>query len=131
MTPNWIAVLVAGISAFVLGGAWYSPALFGKAWMTENNLTEEKIKSGNSAKIYGGALLLTLIMSVNLAMYLNSPNINFRLGLLYGFLSGVWVFCGIAVIGLFEYKSARYILINGVYWLLALGLMGAILGAWR
>jgi len=131
MTPNWIAVLVAGISAFVLGGAWYSPALFGKAWMKENNLTEEKIKSGNKAKIFGVALLLTLAMAVNLAMYLNSPNINFQLGLLYGLLSGVWVLCGIAVIGLFEHKSARYIFINGGYWLLALGLMGAILGAWR
>jgi len=131
MTPNWIAVLVAGISAFVLGGAWYSPALFGKAWMKENNLTEEKIRSGNKAKIFSLALLLTLIMSVNLAMYLNSPDINFRLGLLYGLLSGVWVVCGIAVIGLFEHKSARYICINGGYWLLALGLMGAIIGAWR
>lgn len=131
MTPNWIAVLVAGISAFVLGGAWYSPALFGKAWMKENSLTEEKIKSGNKAKIFGVALLLTLAMAVNLAMYLNSPNINFQLGLLYGLLSGVWVLCGIAVIGLFEHKSARYIFINGGYWLLALGLMGAILGAWR
>jgi hypothetical protein len=131
MTPNWIAVLVAGISAFVLGGAWYSPALFGKAWMKENNLTEEKIRSGNKAKIFGLALVLTLIMSVNLAMYLNSPDINFRLGLLYGLLSGVWVACGIAVIGLFEHKSARYIFINGGYWLLALGLMGAIIGAWR
>ena len=131
MTPNWIAVLVAGISAFVLGGVWYSPALFGKAWMKENNLTEEKIKSGNKGKIFGGALVLTLIMSANLAMYLNSPNINFRLGLLYGLLSGVWVLCGIAVVGLFEYKSPRYIFINGGYWFIALGLMGAILGAWR
>ncbi len=33
---NWLAVFVAGISAFVLGGVWYSPALFGKAWMKEN-----------------------------------------------------------------------------------------------
>jgi hypothetical protein len=131
MTPNWIAVLVAGISAFVLGGAWYSPALFGKTWMKENNLTEEKVKSGNNGKIFGLAFLLTLVMSVNLAMYLNSPNINFQLGLLYGLLTGVWVLCGIAVVGLFEHKSARYILINGGYWLIALGLMGAILGAWR
>jgi hypothetical protein len=131
MTPNWIAVLVAGISAFVLGGVWYSPALFGKAWMKENNLTEEKIKSGNKAKIFGWALVLTLVMSTNLAMYLNSPNINFRLGLIYGLLTGVWLLCGIAVVGLFEYKSARYIFINGGYWLIALGLMGAILGAWR
>ena len=32
-TINWLAVLVAGISSFVVGGIWYSPGLFGKAWM--------------------------------------------------------------------------------------------------
>ena len=131
MTPNWLAVLVAGISAFVLGGAWYSPALFGKAWMKENSLTEERIKSGNKGKIFGIALLLTLVMSANLAMYMNTPDIDLKHGLLYGFLTGLWIFCGIAVVGLFELKSARYIFINGGYWFIALGLMGAIIGAWR
>jgi hypothetical protein len=131
MTPNWFAVLAAGVSSFVLGGVWYSPALFGKAWMKENKLTEEDVKAGNKAKIFGWSLLLLLIMSANLAMYLNTPDINFRLGLLYGLLAGVWVFCGIAVVALFELKTLRYILINGGYSLIALGLMGAILGAWR
>jgi hypothetical protein len=131
MTPNWIAVLVAGISAFVLGGVWYSPALFGKAWMKENNFTAEDIKSRNKGKVFGLSLLLTLLMAVNLAMYLNTPNINFQLGLLYGLLAGVWVFCGIAMVALFELKTAKYIFINGGYCFFALGLMGAILGAWR
>jgi hypothetical protein len=131
MTPNWIAVLVAGISAFVLGGVWYSPALFGKAWMKENNFSPEDIKSRNKGKVFGLSLLLTLLMSVNLAMYLNAPNINFQLGLLYGLLAGVWVFCGIAMVALFELKTGKYIFINGGYCFFALGLMGAILGAWR
>jgi hypothetical protein len=45
------------------------------------------------------ALVLSLIMSVNLAMYLHTPDINFQLGLLYRLLAGVWVFCGIAIVG--------------------------------
>src|ERR1700753_3598788 len=130
-TLNWLAVLVAGISAFVLGGVWYSPALFGKAWMKENNLSEEKIQAGNKGKIFGWSFLLALIMSVNLAMYLNTPAINFQMGTLFGFLAGLWIFCGIAIVGLFEHKTARYIFINGGYCFFALGLMGAILGAWR
>ena len=131
MTPNWIAVLAAGISAFVLGGVWYSPALFGQAWMKENNFSAEDIKSRNKGKVFGLGLLLSLLMSVNLAMYLNTPNINFQLGLLYGLLAGVWVFCGIAMVALFELKTGKYIFINGGYCFIALGLMGAILGAWR
>jgi hypothetical protein len=49
-TINWWAVLVAGISSFVLGGVWYSPALFGNAWMKDNNLTMEEIKKGNMGR---------------------------------------------------------------------------------
>ncbi|HQU56998.1 MAG TPA: DUF1761 domain-containing protein, partial [Chitinophagaceae bacterium] len=44
-TINWLAVLVAGISSFVIGGIWYSPALFGNAWMKENNLSEEAVRA--------------------------------------------------------------------------------------
>jgi Protein of unknown function (DUF1761) len=29
---NYWAVLVAGVVAFVMGGLWYSPLLFGRAW---------------------------------------------------------------------------------------------------
>ena len=128
---NWLAVLVAGISAFVLGGVWYSPALFGKAWMKENRLSEEDVQKGNKARIFGWSFLLTLVMSVNLAMFLNDAKTNFTWGMTAGFLSGIWVFCGIAVVALFEQKTTRYIFINGGYQLVALTLMGAIIGAWR
>ena len=130
-TVNWIAVLVAGISAFVLGGVWYSPALFGKAWMTENNLTVEDVKKGNKGKIFGWSFILSLVMAANLGMFINSPEMNLSQGIVYGLLTGLWIFCGIAIVGLFEHKSARYIFINGGYMLVALGLMGAIIGVWR
>lgn len=138
---NWLAVLVAGISAFVLGGVWYSPLLFGKAWMSENKLTEEDVKKGNAAKIYGWAFVLSLIMAANLAMFLaDTPaectgncaqKTDITWGTIAGFLAGIWGFCAIAIAALFEQKTARYIFINGGYALLALTLMGAIIGVWR
>lgn len=130
-TINWLAVLVAGISAFVLGGVWYSPALFGKSWMKENSLTEEDVRKGNKGKIFGWAFILSLLIAVNLAMFLADPSINLGMSIIYGVLTGVWIFCGIAIVALFEHKSARYIFINGGYMLVALALMGAIIGAWR
>ena len=130
-TINWLAVAVAGISAFVLGGVWYSPALFGKVWMKENNLTIEDVKKGNKGKIFGWSFILSLIMAVNLAMFLNDPKINLEMGIIYGLLTGIWIFCGIAIVALFEHRTARYIFVNGGYMLVALILMGAIIGAWR
>lgn len=140
-TINWLAVLVAGISAFVLGGVWYSPLLFGNAWMKENSMTVDDVKKGNAAKIYGWAFILSLIMAANLAMFLaDSPaectgncarQTDVSWGAIAGFLAGIWVFCGLAIVALFEHKSARYIFINGGYLLLALTMMGAIIGVWR
>ena len=46
---NILAVLIAAVSSFLLGGLWYSPALFGKAWQREVGLTDEQLAKGNKA----------------------------------------------------------------------------------
>lgn len=128
---NWLAVLVAGISAFVIGGVWYSPALFGKAWMKDSNLSETEIQQGNKGKIFGATAVFSLVMAANLAMFLNDGKTDVTWGAIAGFLAGIWTFCAIAIHSLFELKSWRLILINGGYSLVSLVLMGAILGLWR
>lgn len=139
---NWLAVLVAGISAFVIGGIWYSPGLFGKAWMKDNGFTEEQIKKGsNKGKIFGFTFIFSLLMAVNLGMFLSDPaatcpegcavKTDLQWGTIAGFLAGIWTFCAIAIHSLFELKTWRLILINGFYSIVSLTLMGAIIGAWR
>ncbi len=138
---NWWAILVAGISAFVIGGVWYSPALFGKAWMKDNNLSMDTIQKGNFAKIYGWAFLFTLVAAANLGMFLaDTPpectgncaqKTDLSWGATAGFLAGIWVFCFVAIHGLFEHKPWRLMFINGGYALAALTMMGAIIGLWR
>jgi len=140
-TINWLAVLVAGISAFAIGGIWYSPGLFGKAWMAENNLNEDEIKKSNKGKIFGFTFVFSVLMAINLAMFLaDSPagcpadcaqKTDITWGITAGFLAGIWTFCAIATHSLFELKSWRLIFINGGYSMVALMLMGAIIGAWR
>ncbi len=133
-TINWLAVLVAGLSAFVVGGIWYSPGLFGKAWMKDSGLSEEDIKLGNKGKIFGFTALFSLVMAANLAMFLvDTPQMKTDVswGATAGFLAGIWAFCAIAIHSLFELKSWRYIFINGGYSVVALVLMGAIIGLWR
>ncbi len=129
---NWPAVIVAAVSTFALGGLWYSPALFGRAWMAENNLSEDELRKGNMAKIFGLSFVFSLLMSANLAMFLAEPKTTASWGATAGFLAGFgWVALGIAIISLFERRSWKYIFINTGYMTVAFVLMGLILGAWR
>jgi|ERR1700744_104793 hypothetical protein len=128
---NWVAVFAAAASAFAVGGIWYSPAIFGKAWMNDSKLSEEEIKTGNKGKIFGFTALFSLIMAVNLAMFLADAKTNLTWGAEAGFLTGIWTFCAIAIHSLFELKGWRYIFINGGYSIVSLTLMGAIIGVWR
>lgn len=42
----WLVALGAAALHFGIGGAWYSPALFGRAWMRGLGLTAEDIAEG-------------------------------------------------------------------------------------
>src|SRR5690349_4926191 len=99
---NWIAVLVAGVASFVLGGLWYSPVLFGKAWQRETGLTDEQLKQGNMARIFGLSLILALLASWNFANFLGPrPSLAFGAGV--GFSAGLlWVASSFGINYLFE-----------------------------
>ena len=128
---NWLAAVVAGLSAFVAGAIWYAPAVFGNAWMTENQLTSEQIRAGNKGKIFGFTFLFSFVMAFNLALFIHGPRADLSYGTAVGFHAGLFAFCAIAIHSLFELKSWKLILINGGYALVSLTLMGAIIGAWR
>ena len=128
-TLNPWAVLVAAISAFLIGGLWYS-VLFGSAWKRANGFTGDPPAAG--AKGFLIAFLLSLVMAFNLAMYLNAPGTNLAWGATAGFLAGFgWAAMSIGIIAVFEKRPFAYVAINGGYVTLALTVMGAILGAWR
>jgi ABC-type xylose transport system permease subunit len=129
---NHLAIIAAALSTFLLGGLWYSPILFGKAWQKENKLSDEELKKGNMALIFGFSFVCSLVMAYNLAFFISSPEIDLAMGALYGFLTGFgWVMLGLAIISLFERRSWKYILINGGYMTLAFTLMGLIIGGWK
>ncbi|MFN8256323.1 MAG: DUF1761 domain-containing protein [Bacteroidales bacterium] len=133
MYINHWAVLVCAASNLVVGAIWYSPLLFYKAWMKENNLTEEIVKQKfNLAKTYGISFILSLIISYNLAFFLGDDKTTASWGAMAGFLAGFGFSALIfAVVALFEQRSWKYILINGGYITVYFTLIGFILGAWR
>ena len=129
---NYFAVLTAAFSTFVLGGLWYSPLLFGKAWMRANNFTDANVQSFSKARMFGWSLVFSLVMAMNLAMFLGGPGTNATWGMTAGVLTGLgWVAMAIGIIGVFENRSWKYIAINGGYMTIAFTGMGLIIGAWR
>lgn len=129
---NFLAVLVAALSTFVIGGLWYSPLLFGRAWMRENKFTDADVQGFSKPRSFGGSAVLALVMAANLAMFLAEEKTTVTWGITAGALAGVgWVAAAIGVIGLFENRSWTYLGINAGYQIVAFVVMGAILGAWR
>ena len=61
---NYLAVGVAAVSAFIIGGLWYAPFLFGKVWQKEVGLSDEEMKNANMGKTFGIAFVLSLIISI-------------------------------------------------------------------
>jgi Protein of unknown function (DUF1761) len=128
---NLLAILVSAVSAFVLGGLWYSPRIFGPAWKKANGFAGNQPPAAG-AKIFAISFLLSLLMALNLAVFLNDPKTTALWGATAGFLAGFgWVAMGLGIVSLFERRPISYVLINGAYLTLALVTMGAILGAWR
>lgn len=64
---NYLAIFAAAVSMFLVGGLWYSPVLFGKAWQRETGLSDEELKQRNPARVFGPAFVLSLLMAFNLA----------------------------------------------------------------
>jgi hypothetical protein len=130
-TINYWAILASALSTFLIGGLWYSPAVFGKAWMHENGFTEEGLKNSNMVKIFGLSFILGLIAAINLAMYMGDER-RPLMGALWGFLAGFgWVATFLGTHYLFERRSFRLFLINAGYSIVALTVMGMILAAWK
>ncbi len=129
---NIWAILVAALANFLIGGVWYSPALFQRAWMRANGFTEADLEKGSPAVIFGVSFLFCLIMSANLAGFLSGPETTIGFAIAAGAAAGFgWGAMGLGVVALFERRGWTYILINGGYLTVSFTVMGAILGAWR
>jgi hypothetical protein len=129
-TLNFFAIFVAALSSFIIGGLWYSPFVFGKAWMAENGFKDEDLQGG-MGKTFALSFVLSLIIAFNLAAFLG-PDATLSWGLTAGALAGIgWVATAIGITYLFERKSMRLFLINAGYHAVTFTLMGGILGLWR
>lgn len=127
---NHLAVVVAAVSSFLLGGIWYSPALLGKVWMRETGLTEDALGERNLALVFGCSFILSLIAAAVFALFLGpGPALPFALGA--GFSAGLcWVAGSFGINYLFADRSFTLFAIDGGYHTLRFTIYGLVLGLW-
>ena len=129
---NHLAVFVCALLSLVVGGLWYSPLLFFKAWQKESGLSDEQVARANPLKTYSLTFVLAWIISYNLAFFLGDSKTDWRWGLTAGLLAGVgWGATMFVIVSLFEQRSLRYMLINCGYITVYFALIGLVLGSWR
>lgn len=125
---NLWAVLLAAVSSFVLGGLWYSPAVFGRVWNDENGGVEQ---TGHPAKVFGISFLFALIAAVAFAFWLG-PRPPLASALQTGLLAGMgFVATSFGINYQFAQRSSRLWLIDGGYHTAQFLLFGLILGLWH
>ncbi len=129
MQPNWFAVLVAALSAFVLGGIWYGP-LFKHAWCREARIDANR-KPAHPARVFATAFLASFVAAAGFAWVIGPAP-----GLARSVLAGVVV--GLAVVAMsfginyaFAQRSLKLWLIDGGYHALQFTLYGLVIGLWQ
>lgn len=125
---HWLAVLVAGVSGFAVGGLWYGP-LFLKPWLRAEGKTKEEMGGGHPAMVFGLAALCNLFSALILdhvfGTYGNPPiglSLAIALGVVFGFVVPAY-----GVNYLFAGRKLALFLIDAGYWVATYLVMGAIL----
>ena len=134
-SPNFLAIILAALIPMIMGFIYYHPKVFGKAWMDSLGLTEEDLKKGNMAVIFGVSLLMSFLLSMFLLVNVDGPGQegqydSFKHGAFHGMLIGFMVAMPVMVTsGLFERKNFKNLAINVVYWVITISLMAGVIDA--
>jgi hypothetical protein len=128
---HYLEPVIGGIAAFLLGVPWYT-AFFGKVWQAETGISDEQARKG-VALTHGLALVMMIFLSfgVNFIIGFHKPEEQvFAHGAFHGAMAAV-SYCvpAIAINYLYQKKSLKLFLIDGLYVVCFLALSGGIMAA--
>ncbi|MEW6325223.1 MAG: DUF1761 domain-containing protein [Nitrospirota bacterium] len=129
---NYTAVLVAAIASFLLGAIWFSPPVFGPAWLRALGKTKEEV-CGRQRYALAITAVTTWITAYVLAVIMLGLKIASAWG---GAIAGLSIGVGIVATSmlsdyLFCNFRIKLFFIQAGHRVIYLVIMGAILGAWR
>lgn len=123
---DWMAVLLAALSAFVLGGLWYGP-LFRRTWRREAGI--EPASARHPTVVFVIAFLCSFLAALMFEVFLG-PRADAATGFGAGFVVGVFfVATSFGINYAFTGRSVRLWMIDAGYHIAQFCLYGLILGA--
>lgn len=127
---HYLAIIVAGVAAWIIGAVWYGP-IFGKKWQQEVGMTDEDFKQGNLGVIFGSSFVLMCVMMYGLSFAIAAhPEITWTHGIFHGVMVGImFAAASMGINYLYQRRSITLWLIDAGYQVLFLGVGGAIMAA--
>ena len=136
MGVNVLAVIAAALSSFLLGGPWYSDAMFKKIWMREAGRDAAALEKGSKtqkhpAYVFGFSFVFALIAAWLFAYWLGPhPALGYALG--RGLVAGVgFVATSLGINFLFSGRSMVLWAVDAGYHVVQFLLFGLVLGLWH
>ena len=132
---RWFPVLAAAAAAFALGAVWYSPLLFGRAWLKAHAYTDERIAAmrATAPRAYAVTFLCYVVVGAAMSVLLQRVGVVSGLtGIKLGALLGIGIAAPLGLTAnLYSDSTLSAWGIDAGHQIALLTLMGAILASWR
>ena len=132
---NIWAIVVAGITTFLIGGVWYT-ALFGKSWQIAHHYSDEKVKelqaNFSPLLIFGTMIVCYLIVALTMSLIIHATGTStLGGGATLGFLVWIIIACVVLTGHISTDVAFGGYLIDVSYQLIYCVGTGALLGIWQ
>jgi hypothetical protein len=127
------AILAGGGILWILGAAWYSPALFAKPWMEMLGIQKTEGRKPGMLLAMTASLLCDLVISFMLAhLILWAGATSFGWGAMIGIIAWIGFIAATTLPqSMYEGRPFKLFAINSGYWLIGLAVVGGMLGVWH
>jgi len=131
---NWLAVVIASVVAFLIGGVWYG-ALFSKLRVAGYGFTEEQVQAMKGKQAQNFAIFLLAGLIIAAAMAVIAPKLGIDTWM-KGLQLGAFIWGGfVATVLLVQHFAGNYkpvaFVIDATYQLLWFLSTGAIIAGWK
>ena len=127
-----LAVLLAAVAAFVVGGLWYG-ALFGKVWRAELGIGPGQPPKLGMGTMLGANFVLLLLSAFMLGhMFARNPGLPSHLYfMMSGGVGAFFIVPALWINYLYQGRTRRLALIDAGHWIAAYLAMGTVFWALR